>query len=291
MATKHPAENLIKYLLVSDQQITDGSVQKRLEDWGFLTADPTYLPLLRQTVPAPPVGFQPGNKAHRPSVRYLRDLKIYELFHPNAAMTEAWEILAHQEQRRDVEKVLLARLDLKVTLQKINAKHGWFLSVPGVEMFRHCFWNVPSMTFDEWGRYMYNRTAMYDQYVSLLLASPRLAFYHLRLDQTIESKRMIQDTQKIAHSLLLEVSEKPGSSVDKIKSVGILGKLVVETHNALSTSDMALKDVLKQFENWRMEHPQLMPPSLKQLAPSNNFSGATGAKKPSLVVVDAPKEP
>jgi hypothetical protein len=273
MATRHPAENYIRFLVIQDRNISDGDIQKKLEDCGFLSADPTYLPLLKNALPPDPVIFQPFNRAHRPSVRFLREQKVYELFHPTEAMVEAQELLGDPEKRRTVEQILLARLDLRIVAQKVNAKHNWHLTVDALELFRHYFWNVPAMTFDEWGRYMFKRTAMYDQYMSLLLASPTLAFYHLRLDQNIESKRMIQDVQKIAHATILEVAEKPGSSIDKVKSIKLLGTVVIEAHNALSTSDMALKDVLKQFEHWRMDHPPVLPPTMAQLAGSGTFSG------------------
>lgn len=271
---KHPAANFLRYLLVANPQETDAELQKHLEDWSFLSADPAYLPILRAELGAPPAGFQVGNRAHRPSVRYLRDIQTYEMFHPNEAMNEALELLEDPEKRLVAEQILLARLDLTTAVRRVNAKHSWHFTADGLRMFQHYFWNVPSMTFDEWGRFLYGRTALYDRYTSLLLSTPTLAFYHLRLDQTIESKKMIMDTQQIAHALLLEVSQKPGAGIDKVKSVGILGKIVIEAHNALSTSDMALKEVLKQFETWRMEHPQLAPPSVRSLTPAGNFSGS-----------------
>lgn len=273
MSTKHPADNFIRFLMLQDRNIADGDIQKRLTDLGFLTADPTELPLLRNALPMEPGDFQPYNKAHRPTVRFLREMKVYELFHPSEAMVDAQEILGDPERRMAVEQILLARLDLKVLAQKINAKHGWHLTADAMELFRHYFWNVPALTLDDWGRYMFKRTAMYDKYMSLLLASPTLAFYHLRLDQNIESKRMIQDVQRIAHATILELAEKPGSSIDKVKGIKLLGSVVIDAHNALSTSDMALKDVLKQFEHWRMEHPQVTPPTMKQLAENGSFSG------------------
>ena len=125
--------------------------------------------------------------------------------------------------------------------------------------------------------------------MALLLSSPKLAFYHLRLDQTIDSKKMIQDTQKIAYFTLLEVAQKPGTGLDKVKSIGVLSKTVIEAHNALSTSDMALKDVLKQFEHWRMEHPEILPPAIRQLAPGGNYSG-TGNKASGTVIEIRSKE-
>lgn len=284
--TKHPAEHFIRYLLIRDPAITDGNIQRSLEEWGFLTADPTWLPIVRQELGVVLPNLQLNNRAHRETVRYLRDQQVYEAFHPNDAMAEAWEILGDPEKRRAAETILLARLDLGVAARKVNAKHDWHLTEAGLAMFRHYFWNVPGMTFDEWGRYMYNRTSMYEQYMGLLMASPKLAFYHLRLDQTIESKKMIQRTQEIAYFTLEEVAQKPGTSIDKVKAIKLLGSVVIESHNALSTSDMALKDVLKQFEHWRMEHPQVLPPAMKELAPAGNYSG-TGKDRGN--VIELPK--
>ena len=248
MANKHPSEFFIKYLLIKDGTITDAVIMKTLEDWGFLSPDDKYLGFLRQRLSDAPVPFDPTNKLHRPSMKYLRDERVYELFFPNDAMEEAWAILSDPTKRLAVEQILLARLDLKASSLRVNKARNWHLTAEGLACFQHFFWNVPLLTFDEWGRFLYGRTAMYDRYMGLLTAPPQLAFHHLRLEQTLESKRMIQRTQEIAFFALEEVAQKPGVSVDKVKAIGVLGKTVIECHNALSTSDMALKDVLKQFE-------------------------------------------
>lgn len=272
MPNKHPAINMIKALVVRDRAISDGNIQKQLEDWGMLSADPTMLPFVRAELPPAPQGFDPGNRLHRPSVRFLRDHQLYEFFHPNDAMHQAMELLGNPEQRMAAEQILLARLDLKIACKRVNEKHNWHLTEDGLKMYRHFFWNVAALTFDEWGRFLHGRTAMYERFMGLLTAPPKLAFYHLRLEQQVESKRMIQDVQTIAYKTLLEVDEKPGVTVDKVKSIALLGKVVLEAHIALSTSDMALKDTLKQFEQWRLQHPQGMPSSIGELAPRGNFS-------------------
>ena len=274
---KHPSEFFIKYLLIKDEKVGNATILKTLEDWGFLSPQDTYLEFLRQDIEKP-VPFDPTNKLHRPSMKYLRDQRVHELFFPTDAVEEAWAILSDPNKRLVVEQLLLSRLDLKSAIHRINKTRNWLLTADGVSMFQHFFWNVPLLTFDEWGRFLYGRTAMYDRYMGLLTAPPQLAYHHLRLEQTLESKRMIQRTQEIAFFALEEVAQKPGVSVEKVKAIGVLGKTVIECHNALSTSDMALKDVLKQFERFRMEHPQSAPPDIKQLAPGGNFSGS-GAEK------------
>ena len=113
----------------------------------------------------------------------------------------------------------------------------------------------------------------------LLLVHSALALFHMRLEQAVESKTMIQRSQEIAYFTLEEVNLKPGTQPDKVKAISVLTKAVVECHEALSTSDMALKDVLKQFERFRMEHPQQIPPDIRQLAPLGNFTGGGAAEK------------
>jgi hypothetical protein len=264
----------MKYLLIKDPTQSDAEVMKVLEDWGYLSPEPTFLAFLRQSIPPVPAGWNPADRLHRPSMKYLRDQEVYELFYPTNGIEDAWGYLSEPSKRMVVEQILLARLDLHVAAQKVNRQYNWHLTEEGLMMYRHYFWNVKLLTFDEWGRYLYGRSAMYDRYMALLHSGPKLAFFHLRLEQTLESKKMIQRTQEIAYFALEEVNLQPGVKADKVKAIGVLGKVVTDCHNALSTSDMALSAVLKEFERFRMEHPELSPPDIKKLAPNGNYSGS-----------------
>jgi hypothetical protein len=276
---KHPAEHFLRYLVLRDPGVTDAMLTKSLDDWGFLQPAQTYWGFLRQSLNDRPAAFDPTNRLHQPSMRYLRDKKVYDLFYPTEAVNEAWDILADPNRRFLVEQALMGRLELKSTAQKLNKKYNIFLTADGLQAFYHFFWNVKLMTFDEWGRFLYGRSAMYERHMALLNGPPSLAFFHLRLDQTIESKKMIQRIQEIAYHTAEEINTKPGTMPDKVKALALLGKTVVDCHNALSTSDMALKDVLQQFERWRMEHPMGSPPDIHELAPGGNYSGSGADEK------------
>lgn len=276
---KHPAEHFIRYLLLKDPGVTDAMMIKSLDDWGILQPSATFWAFLRQRFADRPAGFDPANRLHQASMKFLRDVKVYELFHPNEATEEAWSILSDPNQRFLVEQALMSKLDLKLAAQKLNKKYGFFLTADGLQAFYHYFWNVKLLTFDEWGRFLYGRSAMYERHMALFQAPPSLAFFHLRLDQSLESKKMIQRVQEIAYHTCEEISTKPGTTPDKVKAIALLGKVVIEAHNALSTSDMALKDVLQQFERWRMEHPMESPPGIRQLAPGGNYSGSGADEK------------
>lgn len=271
---RQPYEFFVKYLLIRDPGVSDAQILRTLEQWSLLSPDPNYLGFIRSELPPPPVGFDPANRIHRSSMAYLRDQRVYELFYPTSATEEAWDILSDPDKRLIVEQILLARLDLKIAAQKVNRKNGWFLTVQGLEIYRHFFWNVRLLTFDEWGRFLYGRSALYERYMGLLQAPRELAFFHLRLEQTLESKQMIRRAQEIAYFTLEEVAQKPGAGPDKVKAINMLTKSITECHEAQSTSDMALKEVLKQFERFRLEHPQESPRSVRDLAPAGNYTGS-----------------
>jgi hypothetical protein len=273
---RHPAEYYLRALIIRDSSTTDAQLLRELDQRGFLEPQQNYLGFLRQEIGAtpPPQVFQPFNKLHRPSMQYLRDQQVYEMFFPTSGLEEAQSYLADPEKRMLVEQVIMARLDIRAVAAKLNRKHGWFLTEDGISTYRHFFWNLKLLTFDQWGRYLYERSALYDRYMALLQSDAKLAYFHLRIDQTIDSKRMIQRAQEIAHFALEEVNQLPGVRSDKVKAIGILGKTITDCHNALSTSDMALSGVLKEFERFRMEHPIASPPTIQQLTPGGNYTGS-----------------
>lgn len=278
---KHPAEFFIKYLLLKDDDVTDEQVLKTLKDWSILpplqAEVQSYFAWVRNELEDVPTGFDPANRLHRPTVQFLRKHGVFELFFPTDAVEEAWDILSNPQKRMAVESTLMSRFQpplLKDVVQKLNRRGGWHLTADGVNAYGKFFWNVGLLTFDDWGRFLYERTALYDRHMGLLQAPKELAFYHLRLDQQVESKRMIQRAQEIAYFTLEEVAQIPGVRPDKVKAIAVLTKSINECHESLSTSDMALKEVLAQFERFRMENPQVPPPSIHQLAPKGNYSGS-----------------
>ena len=284
-------------MLIRDRDVTDATLQKALDDRGFLGAEAATLGFLRQEIPDAPAGFDPNNRLHRPSMRFLREQKVYEMFFQTPAVLEAQDYLTQQNKRMAVEQVILARLDYKVVATKLNKKHNWKLTADGISSYRHYFWNLDLLTFDQWGRYLYERSALYDRYMAMLQSDPRLAFFHLKIDQTVESKTMLKRAQDIAYFALEEVNQVPGVRADKVKSIGTLIRAMTECHNALSTSDMALTGVLKEFEKWRMTNPQTLPLAIQQIAPAGNFTGSgvelrllDGGQTVDAEVVQTPNE-
>lgn len=297
---RHPAENFIRYLIIKGRadklaalgqvvnvaagvpavvaipEVSNTDLIKSLDVWGMLAPEEVYLNDLKQSIPQPPVGFLPTDRMHRPSMQYLRDNQVYEMFFKTPAVEEAWDILADQTQRQAVEQILLARSVSKPLVQKVNKKNNTHLTEEGILRFGHYFWNVGLLTFDQWGKYLVHRSSMHQEYLALLRAPRELLLFKLRIEQNLESKAMVKRAQDISYHTLEQVSLLPGADSEKVKSIGVLTKSIVDCDTALSASDAALGAVLKQFEKFRTEHPQLPPADITSISPEGSFTG--GAK-------------
>lgn len=271
---KHPAEYYLRFLLIKEPGSTNAELEKKLVEAAILTPDTRYYEFLRQKLHGVPELFDPYNRTHRPSMRYLREQRVMELFHPTPSTMMAYEILTNPQARQVVEQVLCSRMDLKEAASRINKQMNWHLTADGIELYGHFFWNVKLLSFDEWGRFLYGRSSLYERLMGQLQGNTALAMHHLRLEQTLDSKAMIRRAQEIAYFTLEEVNQKPGTAPDKVKAIGVLGKTIIECHGALSTSEMAMKDVLKEFEKFRMVNPEKPAVDILALAPGGNFSNS-----------------
>ncbi len=271
---KHPAEYWLKFLLIEDPTRTSAELQSEISGKGFLQPPLEYFAFLKESISPTPAVFNPYDRSHRPSVRYLRKEGVYELFFPTPDVRAANAIIHKVNVREHVEALILSRLPLKETAKKLNQKYSWDLTEETLKAYRHFYWNRDLLTFDEWGRFLYNRTSMYEKYMTSIQATMDLALYELRLNSVIDSKHMISRVQHIAYFTLEAVGLKPGTGQDKVKAIGILGKTIIDAHVALSTSDMQIKEVLEQFKNFRMGNPEKTAPALQLLAPRGNHSGS-----------------
>jgi hypothetical protein len=292
---RHPAEFFIKAMMIQMPTLGDPDILKRLEDWGFLKPlaeeQKFYIQFIRSDLApggqnVPPPDFNYSDRLSRSSMRYLREQQVYEYFYPMAAMNEAYDILRTPDKRLLVDQGLLARLPFKILATQLNRKKNWHLTETGVELYKHYFCNVDLLTFDEWGRFLYGRSMLYERQLNLLVASPQLALHILQVEQQVESKQMLKDVQRCAYFTYMEVANKPGTDAAKIKAMGVLAKTVIDSHEALSTSDTVLGDVLKKFEKFRMERPEASPQSMAQLAPRGNFTGSGIKAKDEIVEVE-----
>jgi hypothetical protein len=66
-------------------------------------------------------------------------------------------------------------------------------------------------------------------------------------------------------------------SEERTKALALLAKSATIIDERLSQADTAMRDSLKAFEQFRMQHAQLEVQDVRDLAPDGNFTGS-GAK-------------
>ena len=285
---RYPAEHYVKFLILSRPGITDDQILAMLDRVSFLMPELPYLTQLRGMMGNPPDPFFPADPTNESSARYLRDQEVYAIFHPDAAMEEAWGYLRNPAKSLAVEQLCIAELELSKALIELNKRTRWDLTVSGVERYRHFFFNRDLLSFDEWGRFLYGRHSMYERYISILQGDHKIAEFALRINKEMDSKQMVKETQAIAFAVLAELNQLPGVRPDKVRGIALMAKVIHESDEVLSTSGLALKETLKQFNHFRMQHMDQVALDIAALAPEGTYSGS-GATIEAEVVKEQKK--
>jgi hypothetical protein len=283
---RHPSENFIKSLMVSSHASAGDNnwvaiVIEQMQ-WPRPAAD--YLAWLRADIMSRmPAGFRTDDKYHRPSARYLRDEGIYGLFFAERAEREASEIIMNFRVRSMVEPLLLGRLPEMEIAKKINARLSTHIPVATIERYHHYYWKVELLRVEDWAVLFDGNYEAKENALAIAQVGPALALHKLGFQQNVDSKSMLRIMQEALFFDLMQWKTQPLSG-EKTKAMTAIARSAVMVDEQLSSSDSALKDSLKAFEQFRMKHGESRVTGLNDLAPAGNFTGS-GAR-----LLDAPKD-
>lgn len=286
---RHPSEYFIKYLLTlpRPEAQDDKWVTMGVEALGFPPPEGTYLSRLREKLYANlPANYEPTNRYNRPSVRFLREEQIWSLHNPDDAVKLAVTILWNFRVRKLVEQLLLGRLEAKDVAKKVNARTGEYQTTASIRAYSHYYWNCSLLKITEWAEFF----EQYDSQESskalaVLHNGPAMALHMTGFQQNLESKNMLKEVQEGMYFDFRDWQSQP-RSLDKTKAMTSIARSIANVDVRLSEADTALRDSLRAFEQFRMEHQKQQVPSIEDVAPVGNFSDS-GAK---LKELPAPKE-
>jgi len=140
MIRRSPAEVYIKYLLSHTHGYTDAEVIDllRLGHLDFLGTG--YLQRLRAEMVVP-IPFRPSDLTHRPSASFLRQQRIHYLYHPDAAMTRALELLGDPHTKELIESMIITDDPDELIVFRLTAI-GKQADQKVVERYRFFFFNT-----------------------------------------------------------------------------------------------------------------------------------------------------
>lgn len=273
---RHPSENFVKYLFSSghSQASQDAWIEMTLVSLGYPRPDSDYLLWLRSDFNSKmPSDFQPTGRYHRPSIRFMRAEHIYGMHNPDKAAREAHLIVTNLRARPIIENLLLGRMDPKEIAKKVNARLGEFFTSDGIEAYSNYYWNVGKLSVQEWSQLLKDYDVQRANTLAILQVGPSMALHKMGFQQVIDSKSVLREMLNGAYFDFREWSVQP-HSVNRTKAIVALAKSAALLDMQISQEDGALKNTLRKFEQFRMQHLKEGTASMRTLAPDGNFSGS-----------------
>lgn len=264
MEVSHPAYYWAKYLL-SKRQFTYDQIlaQMAAKDLGGL--EPTELEIIEDTMSFPRP-FLPFMKNHDSSQDFLKEERIYEMWHPDIHMKLAISILDNQKMRKNVEVMSLAPFSPSRSVAKLNRTVGreldFELSDKAFELFKHYFWCNDGMTSDDWGQFVLNNDRSNSDLLSLgtNVNSPnagQVLLWKLGIGnlQRLEGHRGYVDIRNSAVAAISQIahhtpSQEHASMLLKYARVfDIAQKGIEDTGGAQEDMVQSFKDFSMKYEN------------------------------------------
>ncbi len=276
---RHPSERFIKFLMTSNNPGagTDSWVIHTVESLGFPQPEGVYVAWLRHDFfSRMPKAFQPQNRYHKVSIRFLKEEQIYSLHHPDKYTRECHLLVTNFKARPLIENLLLGRIDAKEIAKKVNSRLGEFVTVEAIEAYSRYYWNVGLLTVEEWSTLLADYEQQRQQTVAIVQGGSAMALHKMGFQQQIESKIILRDILEGLYFDFREWKSKPQSAA-KTKAMTTIARSAVAVDMQLSQADSALKESLKAFEHFRVQHQQMPVIDIHDLAPGGNYTGS-GAK-------------
>lgn len=235
----------------------------------------SYIRNLIETMEPFPEPFFPDG-SDLPSRKYLKSHKIYDIWNPTPGVREAQHILMDSYLREKLEPLLLSPMSHANIARRLRKYTSIALTKDGVDAYAHYFWNRKLLSQGEWLRYLEGRPNR-NVYSQSLMTSPDMAVQHLPWvvgisgpAQGFNSAEAAARIGQIALKHALEIEHKPAN----FETTNALRNCMVTIEKAdqvMRRSDVALRDVLKQFQKFRMKVDDAKVTDIQQLT-AGNFS-------------------
>lgn len=268
VVTKHPSQNYIKYLLLNKNNVSEFLKRYDLPD-----LPNGYLDYLKKSMPEVPQNFDPNNRYHRESLAYIKELQIYNLFFPDRFTKEAMSYLEDLEIRMHIESMLLSRTKPIDIAKAINSKLNSLCTEEGIDRYRHYFWNVNILKIDDWNKILENPSERYKT-KRLIRGGPSFAKYQLGgFQQKVEAKQLLSDILTVLKHDIEEIKYMP-TSEGKIKMLSTSVNMIGDIDDRLTSMDITMKDTLKQFERFKVDHVKANVKPISESAAIGNYSNS-----------------
>lgn len=268
---RSPSEYFLKYL-ASDPSLDMHGVAREAIEAG-VEVPLEYLAQLRNNLDFP-CNYSPTDDTHGPTKEFLKQERIWGLWHPDAKVKEAIQLYETPAYRSTVCTSVLAGFTDRSIASLLLDMHGVSVMEESVAEFRHYFWNLTLVTRDEMASQLVShkddiKSMLKPTYLSALKgpknheAGAHLALYKMgmwprELDK-VKILKTLRD-QSYLNALDTETMLQGRSRSEAFRNYA---GMALSLQNKLDDIEQLSDDVLKEFSQWvrlrkgEGEHPSM----------------------------------
>jgi hypothetical protein len=283
---RSPSEFYIRFLISAQEKtgeddLNANEIQQTVESLGLDGLSPSYIREVARSMEPRPAPYLPDNPHDKATREYLRLHKIYDMWNPNRGVREAQLILMDPFLREKLEPLLLSSLSHSAIARKLRRYTSIALTAEGVTTYSHYFWNRKLLSQSQWMAYLSGMTYR-NVYVQSLVTAPDVANRHLPYvmgisgpGHTFNSAEAAARMGQIAFKHALELEHRP-ATLDNTMALKNCMTTVEKADVIMRRSDVALRDVLRQFQKFRMKLDDARIVGVHQLTEGNYSKSGEG---------------
>lgn len=262
----HPAFYFIRYLLTTGSKVAEDNqwVQKTLGDLELFPAQATteIIDKIRAEL-KPPANYQPASRTHTPSIKYQQELKVRDMHVMSPWCKAACEIRNDSAAREYVESLLLAYTPFPQVARQLNKKCRTRYTVDAISLFFHYFFNVEKVPRTFWVDATRRRVGS-SYFKAALVGKPELVLWKMGEDLLVETREALEEAFTQAYMRLVEMRGMPTNMATmKMFQMGV--DSLVRIFQAMSDSEIRMKDVMKQLEQFQQTKKEIEIPAAQVL--------------------------
>jgi hypothetical protein len=274
---RSPSEYYIRFLIsrVATDAVVPDEIDQALKAVGLDGISLQYIRQLADQMKDRPDPYCPNNPRDIETRKFLRAHKIFDMWHPTPEVREAQLILLDQYLREKLEPMLLSTVKPATLARKLRRYTSITLTAKGIIAYGHYFWNRQLLSQHQWMDYLDERHT--NPYRQSLLISPDVAAKHLPWvmgiagpDSTFNSADAAARIGQIAFKHALELEHK-SATMETTAALSNCMRTIEKADVILRRSDVALHEVLAQFQKFRMKVDPAQVVDVQQLT-DGNFS-------------------
>lgn len=256
--------------------MTTGQPESKDDDWivqslhGLdlfpkLATTPVLDELRDQCVP--PSNYNPTSPSHQDSAAFQRDIRVRDMHAMTADCSQAVAILRDTAAREFLEALLLSKTPFKKSARILNKHCGTRFTVGAVSMFYHYFFEVDAIPRSKWSEAIRKRGG--SALKTALQGDSELVLWRLGESVAVDLRDGLEEAFTQCYMRLKELRQMP-TNFATIKMIQGCVDGLTKTHQALTESEVRMKDMLSKLEQFRQSRRQIHMLSAQDLG---EFSG------------------